>query len=248
MSTPVKPVNVALLGRNTIVREGLSRILTDEHFAVIKSSDDPSGRDLENGDICAGHEDEGAFLIVIDSDSEGPDINNVKDLRGRFPDARLVLLANKFDFNMMINAFRQGVHGYIVKQIRCEPLIGSLNLVAMGEKVFPTEFASSLPEERLSQDRETAAASLDAANLSCRETDILRCLIMGYPNKIVSRLLDISEATVKVHVKAILRKLQLQNRTQAAIWAVNNGIEGYSSPGHVIPPSVAQYVNAASAA
>jgi two-component system nitrate/nitrite response regulator NarL len=58
--------------------------------------------------------------------------------------------------------------------------------------------------------------------LSTREKCILRCLIFGDSNKVVARKMDIAEATVKVHIKAILRKIRAQNRTQAAIWAMNN--------------------------
>ena len=61
-------------------------------------------------------------------------------------------------------------------------------------------------------------------NLSDRETEILRQLVLGEANKVISRHLSISEATVKVHIKAILRKLRVLNRTQAAIWAINHGI------------------------
>src|SRR3546814_3750398 len=61
-------------------------------------------------------------------------------------------------------------------------------------------------------------------NLSDREIEILRCLISGDANKIIARRLEITEATVKVHIKAILRKLRVMNRTQAAIWAVTRGL------------------------
>ncbi|TYC87068.1 response regulator transcription factor [Novosphingobium sp. BW1] len=77
--------------------------------------------------------------------------------------------------------------------------------------------------------------------LSEREIDTLHCLMMGYPNKVIAYRLDISEVTVKVHVKAILRKLMVQNRTQTAIWAVNqghalaNGRLVDVEPGEVVP-------------
>ena len=61
-----------------------------------------------------------------------------------------------------------------------------------------------------------------AKGLSVRETVILRCLMDGDSNKIIARKFDITEATVKVHVKAILRKIQAKNRTQAAIWAASH--------------------------
>ena len=57
--------------------------------------------------------------------------------------------------------------------------------------------------------------------LSERETQILQCLIEGYANKLIARRLDIAEATVKVHIKGLLRKINVSNRTQAAIWALN---------------------------
>src|SRR5204863_8745959 len=62
-----------------------------------------------------------------------------------------------------------------------------------------------------------------APQLSPREKAILRCLIEGDSNKCIARKIDIAEATVKVHVKAILRKIRVHNRTQAAIWGVNQG-------------------------
>nr|WP_238940287.1 response regulator transcription factor [Pseudoroseomonas ludipueritiae] len=65
----------------------------------------------------------------------------------------------------------------------------------------------------------------ESALLSSREHQILQCLINGLTNKAIARDLDISEATVKVHVKALLRKTRLANRTQAAIWALNNAPE-----------------------
>ena len=60
--------------------------------------------------------------------------------------------------------------------------------------------------------------------LSAREKCILRCLLDGDANKVIARKFDIAEATVKVHVKAILRKIRVQNRTQAAIWAMNSRV------------------------
>lgn len=65
--------------------------------------------------------------------------------------------------------------------------------------------------------------ALDRRRLSEREAEILGCLMKGQPNKVIARSCDITEATVKVHMKSIMRKLQVENRTQAAIWAMENG-------------------------
>src|SRR6476619_8470323 len=105
----------------------------------------------------------------------------------------------------------------------------------MGGTVFPPAFLSfaldtnsdhglqaALPDEN---ERAIFVATEDtvAPQLSPREKSILRCLIAGDSNKGIARKIDIAEATVKVHVKGILRKIRVQNRTQAAIWAMNHG-------------------------
>lgn len=219
-------VRVALLARNAIVREGLKRILADDHFEVTQSVDHHSRlRDAEP------LEDQRTDLIVMDNGSDEGDLENIRALHERFPEARLVLLSDQFDMDAMTSAFRMGVHGYIVKEISCAPLIGSLQLVAMGEKVMPTRLADELPFQVSTYGNDDSERGWADAHLSVREIEILRCLIMGHPNKIISRQLDISEATVKVHVKAILRKLAVQNRTQAAIWAVNRGLGSESDIG-----------------
>lgn len=213
-------IKIALLGRNSIVREGLHRILAEEDFQVIQSVDQPAHLHPET--------DEGQMMIVVDGGLTGQEeAENLRQLQRRFPQARLVILSDSYDFDAMVRAFRLGVHGYIVKEISCKQLVGSLQLVAMGEKVMPSRLADTLSTQATFLESPSPRRTLESASLSDRELEILRCLIMGCPNKIISRRLEISEATVKVHVKAILRKLKVQNRTQAAIWGVNRGVEGF---------------------
>ena len=117
----------------------------------------------------------------------------------------------------------------------CDAFIKSIELVAMGETVFPPAFLSfaldsktDLGRKATQPDESERAVFVTtedtvASQLSPREKSILRCLIEGDSNKSIARKIDIAEATVKVHVKAILRKVRVQNRTQAAIWATNHG-------------------------
>src|SRR3546814_10958017 len=95
----------------------------------------------------------------------------------------------------------------------------------MGERVLPPQLADELQSRPSLTDALEVERPVDAACLSDRELEILRWLIMGCPNKVISKRMDISEATVKVHVKAVLRKLRVKNRTQAAIWAANHRSE-----------------------
>jgi two-component system nitrate/nitrite response regulator NarL len=105
----------------------------------------------------------------------------------------------------------------------------------MGETIFPQAFLSFLIDANRPHLVEASAtvrnlepilvATEDATAplLSPQEKVILRCLIEGDSNKYIARKIDVTEATVKVHVKAILRKIRVQNRTQAAVWGINNG-------------------------
>lgn len=215
-------IDVALLCRNSIVREGLSRILAERDFRVTQYSSFASAMSSTDE---VDH-DAGASLLLIDNGTEDCDADNLAQLHDCFPYAQLVLLSDSFDLQVMLKAFQLGIRAYIVKEIPCDRLVATLKLVAMGERVLPPQLADELQSRPGLINAPVVEASAHTARLSEREREILRWLIMGCPNKVISRRMDISEATVKVHVKAVLRKLNVKNRTQAAIWAANNGMRG----------------------
>lgn len=209
-------IRISLLGRNSFLREGLERVLSDRNFIVVQSADQPGNLTDD------GCED---LLLVMQGVRETPDGYDVRTLHDRFPDVKIVVLSDVFEFDAMTQAFRAGIWGYIMQDISSEPLIASLRLVALGEKVMPSHLADLLPLQGAIAIREKAQNNLQEANLSLREGEILRCLTIGCSNKNISAKLAISEATVKVHVKSILRKLRVQNRTQAAIQGLWCGLD-----------------------
>lgn len=210
-------ISISLICPNTLAREGLRRILNDEEFQVTASC--VHSDLLLDSDVACSSE-----IIVIDSGSSDRCCAQIEELRERFPNARLVVLSDGFCLDHMVDAFRAGVDGYILKEIDCDSLIGSLRLVKLGEKVMPSELVRHLPQHSMAANSSTGSEANLAELLSEREIQTLHCLVLGYANKIIAYRLHISEATVKVHVKAVLRKLMVQNRTQAAIWAVNHGV------------------------
>lgn len=214
-------IDVSLLSRNEIAREGLRRILLSEQFEVRNSANEVAA--IESPDCT--EQTARPHIIIIDDASGSDAIVSCRELSERHPGARLVLLADDYEFDEVALAFGSGIDGYIVKEISCEPLIESLKLVALGEKVMPSQLARNLSFVCAGSSGEDWHESVSGVGLSDREVEILRCLTMGLANKVVSRRLSISEATVKVHVKAILRKLRVANRTQAAIWAIKHGFE-----------------------
>jgi two-component system nitrate/nitrite response regulator NarL len=159
-------------------------------------------------------------------------------------------VADHYRLDELVSAFRAGANGYFVNAMTCDLFIKSIELVAMGETIFPPAFLSFAldPESdhvgKAGLREENAEAILFttkdtiAPQLSPREKSILQCLIEGNSNKCIARKIDIAEATVKVHVKAILRKIRVQNRTQAAIWGMNNGSLARPGNGYALASTV----------
>jgi two-component system nitrate/nitrite response regulator NarL len=138
---------------------------------------------------------------------------------------------DRFDLGFVKLARSAGVDGFCLSTSDREVLIKSLELVMLGEAVLPTSVMTllldmaSVAVELNSQDK--AGLGLDRSDprlrkLSNRESQILNCLTEGAPNKVIARKLDVAEATVKVHVKSLLRKIGAANRTQAAMWATSH--------------------------
>ena len=207
-------MHVSILGKSEIIREGLRRILVDQGFAVdaVESSHADFGQVISD-------------VIIVDAHELDDGIESCLALHQRYPNSRIVLMMDQYHIEDVARAFATGaVDGYLVKAISCAPLAGALRLIAMGEKVLPSEVAESLTHSIPQIMWSGQENGLSGTPLSDRETEILRCLLDGDPNKLISRRLGIADATVKVHIKAILRKLRVRNRTQAAIWAANRGL------------------------
>src|ERR1700716_1206649 len=220
---------IILVGKSILLREGLARILRSADFRILASvscADDllPSKHELPDP----------LFLIVHTGDDFDAAVEQIELFRGQHPRGRIAIVADHYRLDELVLAFRAGANGYFADVMACDVFIKSIELVMMGETIFPPAFLSFAldPEgDRLGQaaprnENNQAILITDentlAPQLSMREKSILRCLIEGHSNKCIARKIDIAEATVKVHVKAILRKIRVQNRTQAAIWGMNN--------------------------
>jgi two-component system nitrate/nitrite response regulator NarL len=123
------------------------------------------------------------------------------------------------------SCFAAGACGYLLEDISRDGLLHSLRLVSAGENVFPSALASAL----------SALASKPGVNINTTDElrdlramdlkiDILRCIANGETNSAIGKKLGISEAQVSAHIKYILRKLRVSNRTQAALWGVARGL------------------------
>lgn len=208
-------IEISLMISNDLAREGLRRILLSERFEVSGDPGPPAPR-TSTGPART-------HIVILEVVPSNDIVSACEEAAHTYPGAKLVLLAEDYQIDEVQLAFCHGVDGYILKDIACEPLVASLRLVAMGEKILPSRMAHNLGREPAGTSNCTWQQDAESAGLSEREIEILKCLVVGLANKVISRQLDITEATVKVHVKAVLRKLRVDNRTQAAVWAIKHG-------------------------
>jgi len=228
MTHDVLQVKTILVCKNSMLREGLKHTLSGTRFDV--TSDDQASRGVPT----PGTGDEAPTLFIVDVNlHQGATAEFTQNTKRQYPEARVVVLADDFNLDSMLSLLQAGADGYCLSTIGCEVLIKYLDLVMLGEVVFPSAaFLSTLSSSETKVPHvekaptevpghlQAISAGSPIRTLSSREAEILHCLMQGAPNKIIARKLDVAEATVKVHIKAILRKIRVTNRTQAAMWAV----------------------------
>lgn len=228
----MKPTNVVVVEPNQLFREGLRQILCRPPFAVVAAVGDA-------GEITQGFNEVVPDLVVWSSCSGGDVEAQMAWLRKQYSGpqrVRFVLLADGADVAWIRRVAVSGADAVLSQSISSEVLHRSLDLVMLGQQLFPAVLVHALAESAAAPQAELipfptstgARATVlkleqqRSVVLSEREKQILRCLVNGATNKAIARELFITETTVKAHVKGLLRKIRARNRTQAAIWAFNN--------------------------
>jgi two-component system, NarL family, nitrate/nitrite response regulator NarL len=207
-----------LIESNRLFRQGLKHLLSGTSFEV--------GAEFNTVELALEAGETGAAPDLVLSGQPVRDEAELRALREAFPTARIVVLADDLSVDVLRAAMGGGADGFLIKTMSPEALIQSLQLVMLGEKVFPTNLAAML------LDMTAAGPQHSVRGLSPREQEILQALVTGASNKMIANKLGITEATVKVHLKTLLRKIDVHNRTQAAIWAMNNG---FTAEGAAVP-------------
>ena len=217
-----------VVGAGALLRESLERILSAADFSI-----GATGADVDEVRSLLADDRPILFILSVSADQDTV-VRQVRSFREQYPAACIALLADPGELSdsNIVAAFLAGAHAYFLKP-NCDLLIKSLDLVMLGETILPPAVLSfilghigeaaaeveKLPEGESAPLPYSVASSSDCPRLSAREQCILRCLIEGDSNKAIARKNEIAVATVKVHVRAILHKIRVNNRTQAAIWA-----------------------------
>jgi len=218
-------VTTSLICDNTLLRSGLQRVLSGTPFVVAEESPAAGAEPLRK------NAQEPTLIILAVSQLSSCTPEMVRQAKERHAAARIVVLADQFDLAFVTQARAAGVDGFCLTASSREVLVTTLELVMLGESMVPGAVVCSIldsmtpspgPEPANKAPDKPKVFDPGARSLSSREAEILSSLMEGAPNKVIARKLHVAEATVKVHVKAVLRKIGVANRTQAAMWAIDH--------------------------
>lgn len=206
-------MKILLADDHPLFREGVRHVLAqlDDHVEILDAHDHPS-----LFSVAAGHAD--LDLALVDLNMPGMDGHAaVVRFRSEFPDIPLVILSameTRADIQRALNA---GALGYIQKSSPSRVILDALKQVLAGGLYIPPAMAESLSTN---DDRVSSLFP----HLTSRQLEVLKLLVQGNPNKTIGQKLGLSEGTVKIHMAAIFRALNVSNRTEATIAARNLGL------------------------
>ncbi|MFI1967502.1 DNA-binding response regulator [Streptomyces cinnamoneus] len=210
-------IKVLLVDDHQVVRRGLRTFLEvqDDIEVVGEAADGAEG--VERA------EELRPDVVLMDVKMPGMDgVEALRRLRELASPARVLIVTSFTEQRTVIPALRAGAAGYVYKDVDPDALAGAIRSVHAGHVLLQAEVADAL----LSQEESGAGGQGRGNALTDREREVLALIADGRSNREIARALVLSEKTVKTHVSNILMKLDLADRTQAALWAVRQGIGG----------------------
>lgn len=204
-----------LIDDHPMLRNGLKQLIAlDERLQVVAEA----GNGIDGVALAQQHDPD---LILLDLNMPGLNgLDTLSRLREISLSGRVVVFSVSDDEEDVVTALKRGADGYLLKDMEPEALLKALHQAAAGQTVL-SETLTPILVARLREDR--PAPARDINQLTRRERDILQLISAGMTNKAIARKLNISESTVKVHVKYLLKKMNLKSRLEAAVWALQSG-------------------------
>lgn len=214
MNAESSTYSVLVVDDHPLFRKGASQLLSlDRRFDLV-------------GEATNGHEGTRLAeelqpdLILLDMNMADMDgVKTLKAMRDAGVDAKIVMLTVSNAQKDLAATIRQGADGYLLKDMEPEDILESLCKAMEGK----TAISDAMTHLLIDVIRDDESPDLEHVALTEREREILGLIAKGKNNKLIARDLDISEGTVKVHVKNVLRKLKLTSRLEAAVWAIDHG-------------------------
>jgi len=209
---------VLVVDDHDLFRTGLRNLLEEQGVNVVGEA--------ENGETAIRLASDLAPDVVI-MDLNMPGVGGVETTRrlsSLAPLSRVVVLTISADDDDVMNAVMAGACGYLLKDSSIQELIAGIKAASEGESLISPQIAAKVLQRLRAQSKDADAAETIRAELSDRELQVLKLIANGKDNAQIARELFISPKTVKNHISNILMKLQIENRIQAAVYAVRSGI------------------------
>lgn len=221
----MRSINIIIIEPRTLLREGLVSLLRGSDFRVIL--------DVATPDKVSQAALERANILIIGTSNEPTEILGYLKQHTAATQSRKIVIITEVNGQIsqpdIMKCLSNGADCCIFNVRSREVLLRSLHLVVLGQRVVVFGQESGTPDTVTLENKpssvveyEPRAGSDYAAQLSAREIEILSFIVAGDSNKAIARTCRLAESTVKIHLKTILRKIGVRNRTQAAIWAIHN--------------------------
>jgi DNA-binding NarL/FixJ family response regulator len=211
-------LRVVVVDDHDLFRTGLKNLLQEQGVKVVGEA--PNGQTAIRlvSDLAPD-------VVIMDLNMPGlTGVETTRHLVGIAPLTRVVVLTISADDDDVMNAVMAGACGYLLKDSSIEDLIAGIRAAAAGESLISPQIAAKVLQRLRSQSTNEDAAATIRTELSDREIEVLKLIANGKDNAQIARELFISPKTVKNHISNILMKLQIENRIQAAVYAVRSGI------------------------
>jgi DNA-binding NarL/FixJ family response regulator len=216
---PDEIIGVLVVDDHEVVRRGLLAFLDSEPDIDVVGE---AGGGAQALDLLASMESEGRRPDVIVMDLQMAPIDGIEStrrVRALYHDIEVVALTSFAEEARVHAALEAGASGYLLKDSDADDVAAAVRAAHRGELQLDPGIA-----RRLMSSLREGRGDAPASELTSRELDVLRLVAAGKPNKQIAAELSISERTARTHVSRILRKLRLSSRTQAALWAVREGL------------------------
>ncbi|MCW3053317.1 MAG: two component LuxR family transcriptional regulator [Chthonomonadales bacterium] len=211
MTTPVKagnsPIRVLIADDHAVVRQGLAAIIAQEADMTVVAQAD-NGRSAI--DLYREYRPDVALLDLRMPSLDAPEVIAV--IRQEFRNARIIVVTTFDTDEDIYQCLRAGAMAYLLKGVPPEELLETIRAAHAGQKRIPLEMAAKLTER------------MSSPELTARELEVLRLLVRGRSNKEIASELSIEEGTVRAHCNNLFQKLEVNDRTQAAMAALRRGL------------------------
>lgn len=210
------PIRIVIADDHVLVRQGIRAFLeTHADLSIV-------GEAENGGDAIRLCREKSPEVALVDLVMPGGGIETTRLIREQNPNTQVVLLTSFEDAQQIVQAVRAGALSCLLKDVDADALAEAVRKAARGEAVLHQRVAARLME-LLRQENEPGAEMLDS--LSQREREVLALIAEGLNNQQIAERLGIGEKTVKTHVSNVLGKLDVSDRTQAAVYAWKSGLK-----------------------